>query len=54
MWDNTKEQEKRNIIETMNNDRIFNKLPLVIGDNVRVLENKDKFDKGNAQFQRDI
>ena len=54
MWDNTKEQEKRNIIETMSNDRIFNKLPLAIGDNVRVLENKDKFDKGNAQFSKEI
>ena len=54
MWDNTKEQEKRNIIETMANDKIFNKLPLAIGDNVRVLENKDKFDKGNAQFSKEI
>jgi hypothetical protein len=54
MWDNTKEQEKRNILETMSNDKIFNKLPLAIGDDVRVLENKDKFDKGNAQFSKDI
>ena len=54
MWDNTKDQEKRNIIETMSNDRIFNKLTLGIGDNVRVLENKDKFDKGNAQFSKEI
>jgi hypothetical protein len=54
MWSNTKEQEKRNIIETMSNDRIFNKLTLTIGDNVRVLENKDKFDKGNAQFSKEI
>ena len=54
MWDNTKEQENRNIIETMSNDRIFNKLTLAIGDNVRVLENKDKIDKGNAQFSKEI
>jgi hypothetical protein len=54
MWDNTKEQEKRNIVETMSNDKIFNKLPLGIGDDVRVLENKDKFDKGNAQFSQEI
>jgi hypothetical protein len=54
MWDNTKEQEKRNIVETMSNDKIFNKLPLAIGDDVRVLENKDKFDKGNAQFSQEI
>ncbi len=54
VWDNTKEQEKRNIIETMSNDRIFNKLTLAIGDNVRVLENKDKFDKGNTQFSKEI
>ena len=54
MWDNTKEQEKRNIIDTMSNDKIFNKLPLGIGDDVRVLENKDKFDKGNAQFSQEI
>jgi len=54
MWSNTKEQEKRNIVETMANDKIFNKLPLAIGDDVRVLENKDKFDKGNAQFSQEI
>ncbi len=48
MWSNTKEQEKRNVIDTMYNDRIFNKLTLGIGDDVRVLENKDKFDKGNV------
>jgi hypothetical protein len=38
----------------MNNDKIFNKLPLPIGDDVRVLENKDKFEKGNAQFSQEI
>ncbi len=54
MWNNTKEEEKRNILETMSNDRIFNKLTLGIGDNVRVLENKDKFDKGNTQFSKEI
>jgi hypothetical protein len=54
MWSNTKEEEKRNIVETMANDKIFNKLPLAIGDDVRVLENKDKFDKGNAQFSQEI
>jgi hypothetical protein len=54
MWDNIKEQEKRNIVETISNDKIFNKLPLGIGDDVRVLENKDKFDKGNAQFSQEI
>jgi hypothetical protein len=54
MWDNTKEQEKRNIIDTMSNDKIFNKLTLGIGDDVHVLENKDNFDKGNAQFSQEI
>ena len=54
MWDNVKEQEKRNIIDTMSNDKTFNKLTLGIGDDVRVLENKDKFDKGNAQFSQEI
>ena len=54
MWDDIKEQEKRNVIDTMRNDKIFNKLTLSIGDDVRVLENKDKFDKGNAQFSQEI
>ena len=53
MWDNIKEQ-KRNVIDTMSNDKTFNKLTLGIGDDVRVLENKDKFDKGNAQFSQEI
>jgi hypothetical protein len=39
----------------MTNDKIFNKLTLGIGDDVRVLENKVKFDKGNnAQFSQEI
>jgi hypothetical protein len=54
MWDNTKEEEKRNILETLSNEKIFNKLSLAIGDNVHVLEIKDKFDKGNAQFSKEI
>jgi hypothetical protein len=54
MWDNIKEQEKRNVIDTMSNDKTFNKLTLGIGDDVRVLENKGKFDKGNAQFSQEI
>ncbi len=29
-------------------------MTLGIGDDVRVLENKDKFDKGNAQFSQEI
>ena len=54
MWDNIKEQEKRNVIDTMRNDKIFNKLTLSIGDDVRVLENKDKFDKDNTQFSGNV
>jgi hypothetical protein len=38
----------------MRNDKIFNKLTLTIGDDVRVLENKDKFDKVNTQFSQEI
>jgi hypothetical protein len=38
MWDNIKDQETCNIVETMSNDKIFNKLPLAIGDDVRVLD----------------
>ncbi len=46
--------EKRNILETISNDKIFNKMNLTIGDDVRVLENKNKFDKGNTQFSKEI
>ena len=40
--------------DTINNDKLFNKLTLAIGDTVRVLENKDKFDKGSAQFSKEL
>ena len=40
--------------ETMYNDRVFNKLSLGTGDNVRVLEGKGRFDKGNAKFSKDV
>ena len=51
-WDNIKEQEKRNIRETRYNENVFNKLTLGYPDephHVRMLENKDKFDKGKVQ-----
>jgi hypothetical protein len=37
LWGNTKEQEKKNMIETMYNDKIFNKMNFGTGDLVRVL-----------------
>jgi hypothetical protein len=46
------EQKKRNMRDTMYNDMIFNKLTLGMGDDVRVLEGKGRFDKGNAKFMK--
>ena len=40
--------------DTISNDKLFNKLTLGIGDTVRVLENKNKFDKGSAQFSKEL
>jgi hypothetical protein len=40
--------------DTINDDKLFNKLTLGIGDTVGVLENKNKFDKGSAQFSKDL
>jgi hypothetical protein len=53
-WGDVKEQEKRNMKETMYNDMVFNKLSLGTGDDVRVLERKGRFDKGNAKFSKDV
>ena len=53
-WGDVKEQEKRNMKETMYNDMVFNKLSLGTGDNVRVLEGKGKFQKGSARFSKDV
>ncbi len=33
---------------------VFNKLSLGTGDDVRVLEGKGRFDKGNAKFSKDV
>ena len=54
VWNDTKEQNIQNMKDTINNDKLFNKLTLAIGDTVRVLENKDKFDKGSAQFSKEL
>ena len=54
VWNDTNEQNIQNMKDTINNDRLFNKLTLGIGDTVRVLENKNKFDKGSAQFSKEL
>jgi hypothetical protein len=54
VWTNTNEQNIQNMKDTINNDRLFNKLTIGIGDTVRVLENKNKFDKGSAQFSKEL
>jgi hypothetical protein len=54
MWGDKKEQEKRNRIDTMYNDMVFNKMSLGTGDDVRVLEGKGRFDKGNAKFSHEV
>ena len=41
-WNNTNEQTIQYMRDTINNDEIFNKLTLGIGDTVRVLENKEQ------------
>jgi hypothetical protein len=38
VWNDTNEQNIQNMKDTINNDRLFNKLTLGIGDTVRVLE----------------
>jgi hypothetical protein len=53
-WGNTKEQEKKNMIETMYNDKIFNKMNFGTGDLVRVLLGRGRFEKGSAKFSTDI
>jgi hypothetical protein len=54
VWNDTNEQNIQNMKDTISNDRLFNKLTLGIGDTVRVLENKNKFDKGSAQFSKEL
>jgi hypothetical protein len=54
VWNDTNEQNIQNMKDTINNDRLFNKLTIGIGDTVRVLENKNKFDKGSAQFSKEL
>ena len=54
VWGDKKEQEKRNMKDTMYNDMVFNKLNLETGDDVRVLQGKGRFQKGNAQFSKDV
>jgi hypothetical protein len=54
VWGNKTEQEKRNMRDTMYNDMIFNKLSLGTGDDVRVLEGKGRFQKGNAKFSTEV
>lgn len=53
-WSNVKEQKQRNSKQTMMNDIVFSKVDLNTGDNVRVLEGKKKFEKGNAKFSKDV
>jgi hypothetical protein len=54
VWNDTNEQHIQTMKDTINDDKLFNKLTLGIGDTVGVLENKNKFDKGSAQFSKDL
>jgi hypothetical protein len=54
VWNDTNEQNIQNMKDTISNDKLFNKLTIGIGDTVRVLENKNKFDKGSAQFSKEL
>ena len=51
-WGNTKEQEKKNMIETMYNDKIFNKMNFGNSDLVRVLLGSGYSKKGVPNFQQ--
>jgi hypothetical protein len=54
VWTDTNEQHIQNMRDTIDNDKFFYKLTLAIGDTVRVLEKKNKFDKGSAHFSKDL
>jgi hypothetical protein len=53
-WGNVKEQKQRNSKQTMMNDIVFSKVDFNTGDDVRVLEGKGRFDKGNAKFSKEL
>jgi hypothetical protein len=54
VWGDLKGQKARNMKESMLNDMIFSKIDFTSGEPVRVLKGKGRFDKGNAQFSKEI
>ena len=48
------DQIARHITDKVHNQRIYKSVPFDDGDKVRILEKKEKFDKGKQKFSKEI
>jgi hypothetical protein len=47
-------QMTRRFNDSLHNQKIYNTVPFKEGDNVRILESKEKFDKGRKKFSKEL
>ena len=48
------DQIARHLNDSLHNQQIYKSVPFDDGDKVRILEKKEKFDKGKQKFSKDV
>ena len=48
------DQTARHLNDTMHNQQVYKSVPFHDGDKVRILEKKEKFDKGKQKFSKEL
>ena len=48
------DQTARHLNDTMHNQQVYKTVPFNDGDKVRILEKKEKFDKGKQKFSKEL
>ena len=48
------DQTARHLNDTMHNQQVYKSVPFNDGDKVRILEKKEKFDKGKQKFSKEL
>jgi hypothetical protein len=54
VFNDNNSQISKHLLDSIHNEKVYKTVPFKSGDNVRILEEKGKFDKGSSKFSRDL
>ena len=54
VFNDNNSQISNHLLDSIHNEHIYKTVPFKSGDNVRILEEKGKFEKGSSKFSRDL